>query len=221
MNLLEPVSYLAAGFYVLAVFLLAIYGLHSLWLLRLFLRHHREAVAIEEAERATPLPPDAELPRVLVQLPVFNERDVVERLVEAVGRLDWPADRLRIQLLDDSTDDSVEIGRAACARLRARGIDAVSLHRTDRHGFKAGALSAGMREDDSPYIAIFDADFVPEPDFLRRAIRPLLADPDLALVQGRWDHLNRHANLLTAAQSLGIDGHFGIEQGARAWSAWR
>jgi cellulose synthase/poly-beta-1,6-N-acetylglucosamine synthase-like glycosyltransferase len=218
MNVLEPVSYVAAGLYVLAVFLLALYGLHSLWLLRLFLRHHRQAVAVEEAERAEPLPRDAELPRVLVQLPVFNERDVVVRLVEAVGRLDWPADKLRIQLLDDSTDDSVEIGRAACARLRERGIDARSLHRTDRRGFKAGALAEGMRDDDSPYIAIFDADFVPEPDFLRRAIRPLLSDPDLALVQGRWDHLNRHANLLTAAQALGIDGHFGIEQGARAWS---
>jgi cellulose synthase/poly-beta-1,6-N-acetylglucosamine synthase-like glycosyltransferase len=218
MPVFATLSHVAAGFYMLAVTLLAIYGLHSVWLLWLFLRHRREALAQEAAERATPLPPDAELPRILVQLPVFNERDVVERLVEAVGALDWPADRLAIQLLDDSTDDSVQIGRLACERLRARGLDAVSLHRVVRTGFKAGALTEGMRDDASPYIAIFDADFVPEPDFLRRAIRPLLLDDGLALVQGRWEHLNRHANLLTAAQSLGIDGHFAVEQGARAWS---
>ncbi len=218
MNVLAPLTHIAAGFYVLAVFLLAIYGVHSVWLLRLFLKHRHVASAQERLEAATPLPDDADLPHILVQLPVFNERDVVERLVEAVGRLDWPLDRLHIQLLDDSTDDSVDIGSAACERLRARGLDAHSLHRIDRRGFKAGALTAGMRDDESPFIAIFDADFVPESDFLKKAIKPLLADPDLALVQGRWEHLNRHANLLTSAQSLGIDGHFAIEQGARAWS---
>lgn len=218
MNVLQHVSHIAAGFYILAVFLLAIYGIHSLWLLLLYLKHRDRALALERAEAATPLPPDDQLPHVLVQLPVFNERDVVERLVDAVGRLDWPKDRLHLQLLDDSTDDSVEIGVAACARLRARGVDCVSLHRTDRRGFKAGALAHGMEQNDAPYIAIFDADFVPEPDFLRRAIPPLLADPRLCLVQGRWEHLNRDATLLTAAQSLGIDGHFAVEQGARAWS---
>ncbi|MBA2482712.1 MAG: glycosyltransferase [Planctomycetes bacterium] len=217
MNVLEPLSHIAAGFYVTAVFLLAIYGVHSLWLLVLFLRRSRDARALAEREQATDII-EADLPHVLVQLPVFNERDVVGRLVDAIGALSWPTDRLHIQLLDDSTDDSVAIGREACARLTARGIDAKSLHRTDRTGYKAGALSAGMESDESPYIAIFDADFVPEADFLRKAIKPLLADPDLALVQGRWEHLNRHANLLTAAQSLGIDGHFAIEQGARAWS---
>ena len=218
MNLLQPLSHIAAGFYMIAVFLLAIYGLHSLWLMALFIQRRRSAIDLERQERLQPLPSDAELPHLLVQLPVFNERDVVERLVEAVGTLDYPADKLHIQLLDDSTDDSVIRGEAACAKLRARGLDARSLHRTDRHGFKAGALSDGMLQDQSPFIAIFDADFVPEGDFLRRALRPLLNDPDLALVQGRWEHLNRHANLLTAAQSLGIDGHFAIEQGARAWS---
>jgi cellulose synthase/poly-beta-1,6-N-acetylglucosamine synthase-like glycosyltransferase len=155
---------------------------------------------------------------VLIQLPVFNERDVVVRVLESISRLDWPANRLHIQLLDDSTDDSVEIGRAAVARLRARGLDAVSLHRTDRTGFKAGALEHGMQACDAPFIAIFDADFTPNPDFLRIAIKPLLADPGLALVQGRWEHLNRDDNILTQAQAVGIDGHFAVEQGARGWS---
>nr|MBA3710732.1 glycosyltransferase [Planctomycetota bacterium] len=217
MNVLEPLSHIAAGFYVLAVILLAIYGVHSVWLLALFLRRRHQAAALECRESAMEIA-EADLPHLLVQLPVFNERDVVARLVDAVGALSWPSDRLHIQLLDDSTDDSVGMGREACARLSARGIDAVSLHRVDRTGYKAGALSAGMDADASPFIAIFDADFVPEPDFLRKAIKPLLADPGLALVQGRWEHLNRHANLLTSAQSLGIDGHFAIEQGARAWS---
>jgi cellulose synthase/poly-beta-1,6-N-acetylglucosamine synthase-like glycosyltransferase len=216
MTFLIPLSYLAGAVYAVAVLLLALYGLHSLWLLALFLRHRKVNKAIEEAELAIPLP--ADLPHVLIQLPVFNERDVITRLLEAIGRIDWPKDRLTIQLLDDSTDDSVEIGRAACARLAAQGFAISSIHRIDRRGFKAGALENGMKQCDAPFIAIFDADFVPEPDFLKRAIRPLLTDPGLALVQGRWEHLNRNDNILTSAQSLGIDGHFAIEQGARAWS---
>jgi cellulose synthase/poly-beta-1,6-N-acetylglucosamine synthase-like glycosyltransferase len=216
MNEFDICASVAAILYLLAVILMAIYGLHSLWLLILHQRHHRAATAQAAREDATPLP--ADLPHVLVQLPVFNERDVVTRLVDAVGRLDWPADRLHIQLLDDSTDDSVAIGRAAMADLRRRGLDAISLHRTDRTGFKAGALDAGLRVNDAPFIAIFDADFVPQPDFIAKAIKPLLADPGLGLVQGRWEHLNRDTSTLTRAQAMGIDGHFAIEQGARAWS---
>jgi cellulose synthase/poly-beta-1,6-N-acetylglucosamine synthase-like glycosyltransferase len=216
MHAFETFASVAAILYLVAITLLAIYGLHSLWLLVLHRRHHAAATAQAEREDATPLP--AELPHVLVQLPVFNERDVVVRLVDAIGLLEWPKDRLHIQLLDDSTDDSVEIGRAAMASLRAQGLDAVSLHRTDRTGFKAGALDAGLRANDAPFVAIFDADFVPGPDFLKKAIKPLLTDAGLGLVQGRWEHLNREATLLTRAQAMGIDGHFAIEQGARAWS---
>lgn len=215
---IAPLTWLAGGLYVLAVAALALYGLHSLWLLALFLRHRKGAKAQAEREAATPLPPDAELPHVLVQLPVFNERDVVVRVLDSISRLDWPKDRLHIQLLDDSTDDSVEIGRKAVATLRTTGIDAVSIHRTDRTGYKAGALENGMKACDAPFIAIFDADFTPNPDFLRIAIKPLLADPGLALVQGRWEHLNRDDNILTQAQAVGIDGHFAVEQGARGWS---
>jgi len=212
------ISWITAVIYAGAVTVLAVYGVHSLWLLGLFLRHRRAAGAQADAEEATPLPAAIDLPTVLVQLPVFNERDVVVRLVECAGRLDWPKDRLVIQLLDDSTDDSVLIGRQAIAALCAQGFTAHSLHRTDRTGFKAGALEAGLHACTAPFIAIFDADFLPHPDFLRKAIKPLLADPGLALVQGRWGHLNRDDNLLTRAQALGIDGHFAIEQGARAWS---
>ena len=215
---IAPLTWLAGGLYVLAVAALALYGLHSLWLLTLFLRHRKGAKAQAEREAATPLPPDAELPHVLVQLPVFNERDVVVRVLDSISRLDWPKDRLHIQLLDDSTDDSVEIGRQAVAKLRTTGLDAVSIHRTDRTGYKAGALENGMKVCDAPFIAIFDADFTPNPDFLRIAIKPLLADPGLALVQGRWEHLNRDDNILTQAQAVGIDGHFAVEQGARGWS---
>jgi cellulose synthase/poly-beta-1,6-N-acetylglucosamine synthase-like glycosyltransferase len=216
MPYLSTLNLFAAVVYAAAVGALAIYAIHSAWLLSRFLRFRRDARILEADELSRPLPD--ELPHVLVQLPVFNERDVVDRLVDAVGRLSWPADRLHLQLLDDSTDDSVQRGAEACARLRASGLDCIQLCRPTRSGFKAGALDHGMQQQDSPFIAIFDADFVPEPDFLERAIRPLIADPQLALVQGRWAHLNREENSLTRAQALGIDGHFAVEQGARAWS---
>lgn len=213
---MSVLTWIAACGYVLAVTLLAGYGVHSLWLLRRFLGARHQAAEVAQRE-ATALE-DHDLPRVLVQIPVFNERDVVTRIVRAVGEFSWPRDRLIVQLLDDSTDDSVAIGHRAIAELQSKGMEAVSLHRVDRVGYKAGALDAGMAACDAPFIAIFDADFVPAPDFLQRAIPALLTDPGLALVQGRWEHLNRDYNLLTKAQALGIDGHFAIEQGARAWS---
>ncbi|MEK7411740.1 MAG: glycosyltransferase [Planctomycetota bacterium] len=217
-HVLAPLIWCAAGLYVFAVGALALYGLHNLGLLGLFLRHRKAAAAQAAREDQTPLPPDQALPHVLIQLPVFNERDVLNRLLDSVSRLEWPRDRLHIQLLDDSTDDSVHMGRLAVHRLREQGVDVVHLHRTDRTGFKAGALEHGLAQNDAPFVAIFDADFVPNPDFLKRAIKPLLADPGLALVQGRWEHLNRNDNMLTKAQAVGIDGHFAVEQGARAWS---
>ncbi len=208
-------AWAATVLYVLFALVLAGYGLHSLWLLVRFVRHRRQVL---------PLPMSADEPAVLVQLPVFNERDVVDRLMGAVGALDWPRHRLRIQLLDDSTDDSVAIGAAAVARLRAAGIAAEHVQREDRTGFKAGALTHGMavdaRHPDGPaeWIAIFDADFVPAPDFLRAALPSLAGDDRAAFVQGRWEHINPGESLLTRAQAMGIDGHFAIEQGARAWS---
>lgn len=213
--MLSAIGILAAIIYGLALTLLAVYGLHSLWLLWRFFRVHRQQRQIEQDEAAGILP--VQLPQVLVQLPVYNERDVVRRLLDAVAELRWPRNRLHIQLLDDSSDDSVAIGAQGVTALVEQGLQAEQITRRDRTGFKAGALQVGMARNQAPFIAIFDADFVPQPDFLERAIRPLLADDGLALVQGRWEHLNPEENALTRAQAIGIDSHFAIEQGARAW----
>jgi len=176
----------------------------------LYLRHRRDAPREPEAP--------SEGPRVTVQLPLYNERYVASRLIDAVCRLDYPPDKLEIQVLDDSTDDTREIVAAEVARRRAEGVPIRHLHRTDRTGFKAGALAAGLEAAKGELIAVFDADFVPGPDFLRRAV-PHFADPRVGprvgMVQGRWDHLNRRWSLLTRIQALMLDGHFVIEHAAR------
>jgi cellulose synthase/poly-beta-1,6-N-acetylglucosamine synthase-like glycosyltransferase len=164
----------------------------------------------------TDLPPDSELPRVLVQLPVYNESAVVARLLQAVASLDWAPDRLRIQLLDDSTDGSDQLSATLVERLKRDGFDIGLIRRRDRREFKAGALANGLAQDDSPFVAIFDADFVPPRHFLRRAMAPLLADRKLAFAQARWEHLNASENPLTAAQGMMIDAHFVIEQRVRS-----
>lgn len=184
--------------------LLTGHGLHRAWLAW-------TAWRLRDRRPTSALP--AELPRVTVQLPVFNERDVVARLVDAVARLDWPADRLQIQLLDDSTDDTAACARAALARARAAGIRVEILHREDRRGFKAGALAAGLDSATGEFIAIFDADFVPAPDFLRVCLAHF-TDPGVGMVQARWDHLNADGPL-TLAQAVMLDGHFRIEHLAR------
>ncbi len=189
---------------------LSVFGLHRLSLLYLYWRHR---------DRAVPLPEpvaDAECPHVLVQLPIYNERFVVERLLDSVAALDWPADRLHVQLLDDSTDDTVEVSTRAVRRHRAAGLDIELLHRVDRSGFKAGALQEGLQaEATSPFVVVFDADFVPPADFLRRIVPPLLDDEGVGMVQARWGHLNRDDSLLTRAQAILLDGHFIMESGAR------
>jgi cellulose synthase/poly-beta-1,6-N-acetylglucosamine synthase-like glycosyltransferase len=160
------------------------------------------------------LPPPDPLPLVTVQLPLYNERYVATRLLEAVGALDYPHERLEIQVLDDSTDDTPQLVAAVAERLRAGGSDIVHLRREDRTGFKAGALAEGLSRSRGEFIAIFDADFVPPADFLQMTLRHFA--PDVAVVQARWGHLNRGFSPLTLAQSLGIDGHFAVEQTARA-----
>ena len=165
-------------------------------------------------EMVASLPDD--LPRVLVQLPVFNEPTVVERALLAAGALDWPRDRLKIQLLDDSTDLTSDIAVHAIARLRREGIDADHVRRSDRTGFKAGALEAGMALDDAPYVAVFDADFVPPADWLKRAMAAMLAHPKAAFVQTRIEWGNGGHNALTRAQRLMQDAHFAVEQDVRA-----
>jgi cellulose synthase/poly-beta-1,6-N-acetylglucosamine synthase-like glycosyltransferase len=171
-----------------------------------------ELPAVEQT--AAPLPD--ELPRVLVQLPVFNEPSVVERALQAAGALDWPRDRLKIQLLDDSTDLTSDIAVHAIARLRRDGIDADHVRRADRMGFKAGALAAGMAHDDAPYVAVFDADFVPPPDWLKRTMAAMLAHPKAAFVQTRIEWGNGAHNALTRVQRLMQDAHFAVEQDVRA-----
>ena len=193
--------------YVIAASLLAIYGLQALFLTLIARR------TLFDAE--PPPPPDTRhQPSVTVQLPVFNERHVVRRLIDAVAAFDWPADRLQIQILDDSTDDTSQIIANCIAFHRRNGIDITQCHRTVRQGYKAGALREGLAAARGEFIAIFDADFVPPPDFLQRTIAPF-DDSEVGCVQARWGHLNANVSHLTLAQSLGIDGHFVVEQRAR------
>ena len=160
------------------------------------------------------LPDD--LPRVLVQIPVYNEPLVIDRVLAAAGRLDWPRDRLSIQLLDDSTDITPDIAAHAVARLCRDGIDAVHVRRENRIGFKAGALAEGLRLNDAPFVAVFDADFMPPPGWLRGAMAALLAEDRAAFVQTRIEWGNGDKNWLTRAQRLMQDAHFAVEQDVRA-----
>ncbi|MBI5068502.1 MAG: glycosyltransferase [Deltaproteobacteria bacterium] len=198
------IAVIAAYAVVLAV--LSLYGSHRYWMAYLYYRH--------KYKLPTPLRRFQTLPRVTVQLPVFNEMYVVRRLVDAVARLDYPRDRLQIQVLDDSTDETCSIASACVDRWRAEGLDITYIHRQDRQGFKAGALENGLQTASGELVAIFDADFVPEPDFLRRTV-DFFTDDGIGMVQVRWEHLNRDYNLLTQAQGIMLDGHFVVEHTAR------
>lgn len=158
-------------------------------------------------------------PRVTIQLPIYNERYVVERLIESVCRIDYPKELLEIQVLDDSTDDTATIARTVIEKMAARGVDIVYIHREDRSGFKAGALKEGLSRAKGELLAIFDADFVPKSSFLTETI-PYFTDPKVGMVQTRWGHINSDYSLLTRAQAIGIDGHFGVEQASRSWSGF-
>jgi cellulose synthase/poly-beta-1,6-N-acetylglucosamine synthase-like glycosyltransferase len=189
---------------------LSLYGVHRMVMVVLYLRGRRR-------DRGKPAPrplADGELPRVTVQLPLYNELYVARRLIDAVCALDYPRDLLEVQVLDDSTDETVEVVAEAVARQRARGVDVHHLRRGDRVGFKAGALAAGTARATGELLAVFDADFVPRPDFLRRAV-PHFADPEVGMVQARWEHLNRDYSLVTRVQAIFLDGHFVVEHAAR------
>ncbi len=198
--------------YAVLVGTLCLHGLHRYVHLARFWRMSR---------RAPPVPPmSSEIPTVTVQLPVFNERDVVARLVDAAAALDWPADRLHIQLLDDSTDDTAACAQGALHRARARGISVELIQRGDRSGFKAGALAHGLATARGDLVAIFDADFVPPRGFLRELV-PHFADPEVGVVQARWGHLNDDESALTRAQALMLDAHFRLEHlGRNRAGAW-
>src|SRR5713101_25514 len=172
-------------------------------------------IEMAPAEAVPPTLPE-ELPRVLVQIPVYNEPLVVERALVAAGALDWPRELLTIQLLDDSTDITTDIAVHAVARLKRDGVDVVHVRRADRSGFKAGALAAGLAVSDAPYVAVFDADFVPPSAWLRGAMAAILAEPKAAFVQTRIEWGNGERNWLTRAQRLMQDAHFAVEQDIRA-----
>lgn len=204
--------------FLLCLALYCVLGANYFWILGAFLGNRRRGEAAEAEILSRPLPCDDALPSVLVQLPTFNEGALILRVAEAVARLDWPHDRLHVQILDDSTDGSFADSERAAAVLRERGIDAAALHRDDRKGFKAGALAHGLSCSGEPFVAMLDADYVPRSDFLKNCMRPLLQDDRLALVQARCDYLNGGENLITRTQQRILDAHFLVEQAARCWS---
>lgn len=203
----------------LQIVILAVY--FAILLVLSFYGSHRYAIVAmykKFAQGDDPQPdarfaPDA-LPVVTVQLPLFNERYVVERLIRAVCKLDYPQDKLEIQVLDDSTDDTTEKAAKIVDEMRDEGFDIKLYHREDRTGYKAGALEAGMTKARGEFIAVFDADFVPRPSFLRDTI-DYFTDDEIGMVQARWEHINREFSLLTRAQAILLDGHFVLEHTAR------
>ena len=203
MTLWEGV-FLATYFVVLLI--LSIYGSHRYVMAYLYYKYKGNLPA--------PKSRFEELPRVTIQLPIFNEMYVVERLIEAVCAIEYPRERLEIQVLDDSTDETQGIARALIERKRRAGIDIAYLHRDNRSGFKAGALQEGLVSAKGDLVAVFDADFVPSPDFLLRSVH-YFTDPGIGMVQVRWEHLNRDSSHLTQAQAIFLDGHFVIEHTAR------
>ena len=200
MELIIVIGYV---FCLLFIFMFSLGQLHLTW-------HYLKSLKERSPSPASP----ANWPIVTVQLPVYNERYVVERLIDAIAAFDYPKDRLEIQVLDDSTDETVDIIAEKIAYYQTQGVDIQHIRRPDRHGFKAGALAYGLSIARGEFIAIFDADFLPSTDFLRKTL-PSFADEAVGVVQTRWGHINKDYSLLTRLQAFGLDGHFTIEQGGR------
>jgi cellulose synthase/poly-beta-1,6-N-acetylglucosamine synthase-like glycosyltransferase len=206
---MSPVEFGILGLYFLTLVILAILGFHRYVMVWLYFRHREK--------RAVPMPLPRRLPRVTVQLPIYNEMYVVDRLVESVAAIRYPRERLEIQVLDDSTDETCAIARRTVARFRDQGYDIHYLHREKREGYKSGALDAGLRVATGEFVLIFDADFVAPPDILEKTLGSF-EDPGVGMVQVRWGHINRDYSLLTQVQSIMLDGHFVMEHGARSRS---
>ncbi|MFQ5410315.1 MAG: glycosyltransferase, partial [Anaerolineales bacterium] len=198
---------LAVTIYLFAVVGLSLYGFNALLLTVLYLLRRR-SVDITPGDASA-------LPSVTVQLPVYNERFVIQRLIDAAAALDYPAERLSIQVLDDSTDVTARLAADRIAYHRQHGVNITHVRRADRSGAKAGALAAALASAPGEFIAVFDADFVPPPDMLRR-VMPVFSDPQIGMAQARWGHLNARASALTRAQAMALDGHFVVEQTARS-----
>jgi len=195
---------LVSYFFVLSI--LAIYGWHRYYLVYLYMRH--------KDAQPEPIGPLDSLPPVTIQLPIYNEMYVVERVIEAACRMEYPRELLEIQVLDDSNDETSEIAELAVRRHAAQGLNIKYLHRQNREGYKAGALEAGLKISQGTFIAIFDADFLPSSDFLQR-VMPYFQDARVGMVQARWGHINEDYSLLTKIEAIMLDGHFVLEHGAR------
>ncbi len=204
---------LPAVLYALAMVVLLTYGLNLLWMAVVYARQDRLLEGPVPDPDAVPTP-DSTWPMVTVQLPLYNEAHVVERLVDACAALRYPRRLLEIQVLDDSTDETGMLVSQRVHHWKRRGLDIVHIHRTNREGYKAGALQNGLRIARGELIAIFDADFIPTPDFLLR-LTPHFDTPEVGMVQARWAHLNAQGSLLTKMQAYGLDAHFAVEQYVR------
>jgi len=194
--------------YFIVLIALAFYGLHRYQLVWMYYRNAKKAT--KEPDRHF-----EDLPTVTIQLPIFNEQFVIDRLVEAVCRIRYPREKLEIQVLDDSTDETTEVARAVVERYAALGYPVSFIHRTNRQGFKAGALQNGMAHSKGEFIAIFDADFTPPEDWLMKVVHHF-TNPQIGMVQTRWTHLNRHYSFLTEVEGILLDGHFVLEHGGRS-----
>jgi len=196
--------------YFVVMILLSFYGIHRYTMAYQYFKYRKNY---------NPNPPRNfdELPNITVQLPIFNEQFVIDRLIEAVCGMEYPREKLEIQVLDDSTDETQQVASAIVDRYAALGHNIVYIHRTNRHGYKAGALDAGLKVAQGEFIAIFDADFVPPPEWLMKVIHHF-AEPEIGMVQTRWSHLNRNYSMLTEIEAILLDGHFILEHGARARS---
>lgn len=197
--------------YFLVLGVLCTLGAHRAYMVYLSMKHARD---VEAARHHGTKFSDAELPLVTIQLPLYNEATVVARLLEATAHIDYPRDRLEIQVLDDSTDETRAIAEAKVRELRGQGVDIHYVRRPNRHGYKAGALDFGLKSARGEFVAVFDADFLPQREFLREVIHHF-TDAKIGMVQTRWAHLNRDANLLTSVQALMLDGHHLVENTAR------
>src|SRR5213595_799588 len=196
--------------YFIVLILLASYGLHRYTLVYLYYKKRKN-------ETTTPAQEFDDLPRVTIQLPIFNEQFVVDRLLQAISRIEYPRKKLDIQLLDDSTDETVNVARGLVEHYAAQGHPITYLHRSNRAGYKAGALHEGLKTAKGEFVAIFDADFVPPPDFLLRIIHHF-TEPKIGMVQTRWTHINRNYSFLTEVEAILLDGHFVLEHSGRARS---
>jgi cellulose synthase/poly-beta-1,6-N-acetylglucosamine synthase-like glycosyltransferase len=191
-------------FFVMAI--LAMYGLHRYALVYNYFKHRKNVPG--------PPPEVAAWPKVTVQLPIYNERYVIERLIETVAQFDYPRELLDIQVLDDSNDQTQQVARDCVERHQALGVPITYIHRDNREGFKAGALQEGLKPATGEFVAIFDADFIPPADFLRRTV-PYFASPQIGMVQTRWSYVNRNYSTLTEVEAILLDGHFAIEHSSR------